>query len=833
MSTIQIWIDLWTTNSAIAYNNAWNIEVIKNFELDEFTPSVFWYDKAKNTLVWKKAYEKLFKYADKKDIQNFKAEVKRLMGTPEITFFPRVDKNMKAEEISAEILKYLKSTVTRKYPDVDTTWVVITIPAHFSTTESEATKRAWELAWFKQVVLLQEPIAAAISYWFWEEKNTNWLVYDFWGGTFDTAIIQSQDWLLNIISSKWDNFLGWKDLDWAIVDNIFIPQILKKYNLLNFNRWNEKYKNTFNILKWLAENAKKTLSYDNEINIEIDKVWEDDSGEEIYMNITITIKEFEELIKPFVKKSIKLTKEAINESWIDKNSISKIVLVWWTTQIPYIKNQLEKEFGIKTDSSLNPLTVVADWAARYSSTQIIKEEFKNNNKVSINSYNIELNYEPATTEDEEIVSWIIKWLDEDQEIYIQIQSESWYYSSNKILVKNWKFLANIKIETWKPNNFWIYLFDNKWDTLELSNDSFSITHWLSVWSIPVPYNIWVAIIKQNDSLNWSDEMHWFFEKNAKLPLSKTIEFKTTQLLVKWSNNNALPIKVFEWESNIPNRNMFICELWISWEDIPYNLESGTPVEVSITVDESRQLSANVYIPSIDINLNARKTILDETINIDILKKDLQVENDRYLKIRHSLTPKQKEESDQDISYLENTVKNTWYDEDEKRKAHKKLKEFKINVDDLEKNSELDILLSKFKSLTEDLDWFVSKLSESEDYKIQELIVRYKTIKSAWEKAVSDSDKILLVSINEQLNSLMTSLLMEGISWWQNLYNDLKFWGYNFKDTESADYYFKKWENAIKNEDKNELENCVRELMNLLPKDESWKIEWWNLSWITL
>jgi len=28
---------------------------------------------------------------------------------------------MKAEEISAEILKYLKSTVTRKYSDVDTT----------------------------------------------------------------------------------------------------------------------------------------------------------------------------------------------------------------------------------------------------------------------------------------------------------------------------------------------------------------------------------------------------------------------------------------------------------------------------------------------------------------------------------------------------------------------------------------------------------------------------------------------------------------------------------------------------------------------------------------
>jgi len=834
MSTIQIWIDLWTTNSAIAYNNAWKIEVIKNFELDEFTPSVFWYDKAKNSLVWKRAYEKLFKYADREDIQNFKAEVKRLMWTPEITFFPRVDKNMKAEEISAEILKYLKSTVTRKYSDVDTTWVVITIPAHFSTLESEATKRAWELAWFKQVVLLQEPIAAAVAYGFWKEKNTNWLVYDLWGWTFDIAIIQSQDWLLNIISSKWDNFLWWKDFDWAIVDNIFIPKILEKFSLLNFNRWNEKFKNIFNILKWLAENAKKMLSYDNEINIEIDKVWVDDNWEEIYLNIPLTVKEFEKIIKPFISKSIKLTKEAIKESWIDKSSIDKIVLVWWSTQSPFIKEQLEKEFWIKTDSSVNPLTVVADWAAIYSATQIIKDEFKeNNNKVSINSYNIKLNYEPVTTDDEEIVSWNIEWINEKEELYVQIQSESWYYSSNKILVKNWKFLANIKIETWKPNNFWIYLFNDKWDTLELNNDNFSITHWLSVWSIPVPYNVWVAIKKQNDTLNWSNTMHWFFKKNDKLPLSKMQEFKTSELLIKWTDSNALPIKVFEWESDNPDRNIFISDLWLNWEKIPYDLEVWTPIEVTIKIDESRQLTVSAYIPSIDLSLNARATILDETINIDLLKKDLENENERYLKIRHSLTPKQKEESDKEISYLKNSVNNTWYDEDEKRKAHKKLKDFKIEIDKLEKNWEIDILISKFKDLTETLDGFVVKLSESEDYKVQELIVRYKTIKAWWEKAVSDNDKILLISINEQLDSLITSLLMEWMAWWENLYNDLKFWGYNFNDTENADYYFKKWENAIKNENKNELENCVRELINLLPKDDMWNIEWWNLAWITL
>lgn len=832
MSTIQIGIDLWTTNSAIAYNNWWDIEIIKNFEMDEFTPSVFGYDKAKNPLVWKRAYEKLFKYADDWDIKNFKAEVKRLMWTPEITFFPRVDKNMKAEEISSEILKYLKSTILKKYPEVNTIWVVITIPAHFSTLESEATKRAWELAWFKQVVLLQEPIAAAIAYWFWKEKNTNWLVYDLWGWTFDTALIQSKDWLLNILSSKWDNFLWGKDFDWTIVDNIFIPKITEKFSLFNFNRWNDKYKNIFNILKWLSENTKKMLSYDNEVNVEIDKIWVDDNGNEIYLNITFTRTEFEKLVSPFINKSISLVKETIKESWINKSAIDKIVLVWWSTQSPIIKERLEKELWIEVDSSVDPLTVVAKWWAVYASTQIIKDEYKDN-KVSLDSYSIKLNYEAVSVEDEEMISWIIEWLNEDEEFYIQIQSDSWYYSSNRILIKNGKFITNVKLEVWKPNNYWIYVFDSKWNTLELKNDNFTISHWLSVWSIPIPYNVWVSIAKQNSWLSWKDEMYWFFEKNSKLPLSKTVEFKTSKSLIKWEITNALPIKIYEWESNNPDRNQFVCDLWITWEKIPYDLEIWTPVEVTIEIDASRQLSVNTYIPSIDLTVNARTTILNEEIDISVLKKDLENEQERYTKIRWSLTPNQKEEIDGEIWYLEWTVNNSSSDEDEKRKANKKLKDFKVKIDDLEKNSEFDIQQKLFTELTELLDSVLNDLEDSNDYKIQEVIIRYKTVKKWWERAISEQDKIILSSVNEQLQELRTSILMKTIEWWINIYNDLKFGWYNFNNDTDAEYYLKKWENAIKNENLEELENAVRELFRMLPKDELWRIEGGNLSWITI
>lgn len=76
----------------------------------------------------------------------------------------------------------------RRRPEIALDAAVITVPAYFSTVQSEATKRAGNLAGFNQIVLLQEPIAAAIAYGFLNQKNENWLVYDLGGGTFDVDL---------------------------------------------------------------------------------------------------------------------------------------------------------------------------------------------------------------------------------------------------------------------------------------------------------------------------------------------------------------------------------------------------------------------------------------------------------------------------------------------------------------------------------------------------------------------------------------------------------------------------------------------------------------------
>ena len=226
---IQIGIDLGTTNSEVAVNSKGTIEIVKNVWQDEYTPSVFGFDKAKNKIIGKKAYEKLFKDGSSEEEKNYKSEVKRLMGTPEKVSFPNASIKMNAEEISAEILKSLREDVQRKYPDTNANAAVITVPAYFSILQKESTKRAGELAGFEYIVLLQEPIAAAMSYGFDSNINENVIVYDFGGGTFDVAVVSSKDGIISVLNQNGDNFLGGKDIDNKIVEEVIIPKIKEKY----------------------------------------------------------------------------------------------------------------------------------------------------------------------------------------------------------------------------------------------------------------------------------------------------------------------------------------------------------------------------------------------------------------------------------------------------------------------------------------------------------------------------------------------------------------------------------------------------------------------------
>lgn len=818
-SVIKIGIDLGTTNSEIAINNGGKAEIIKNALQDEYTPSVFGIDKAANKVVGRKAYDKLYKSSSEEEFNNNKAEIKRLMGTGETVHFDRLDADLTPEEISAEILKSLKEDVTRKYPEFPSVAAVITVPAYFSSLQAEATKRAGQLAGYKYVVLLQEPIAAAMAYGFDNTENQNWLVYDLGGGTFDVALISSKDGILNVLGHSGDNFLGGKDFDWKVVDEVIKPAILEKFKFKGFDRSSEKYRSIFARLKAIAEAAKIELSQYDKTTIEIEDIGKDDDGNDVYISVNLTRAQFEELIKPQVNKTVDLAKKTLKESGVPSTSISRIVLVGGPTQIPFVRQTLEQEFKLKIDSSIDPLTVVARGACIFGLSQRIPQEvLLESHESDASEKKVNLFYESMTSEDEQTVTGKIDELaDSDSDYFIQIQSDSGMYTSSKIKLRNGKFFDTVSIEKGATNVYWLYLFDDSGNTIPLFPESFSVTHGLSVSGSPIPHEIGVVYAKKgiDNGFQLTEVCDPYFEKNSTPPLKESKNYRTVKKLFKGKDNN-LPIKVYEGDSSNPQNNQIITTLQIDGKKLPYDLPENTDIDISISVDESRTVLVEVYIPSIELSLNARADSYAQAINTAELEKELATQRERLKKIESSVSPKEYEKLENSVDELANNVKNASNDTDDKSKAERDLRDLKSTLDKVESEKELPQLKIELEEVLSDAEQFSNALDDESEK--EQSLEQISTLRSEGEKAIRSEDKTMLVRVIEQVRQVAMRALIQNPAIWVWQLNEIKQRQNELSNQTDGEYYINKADQAIESGDVEELQRCVRSLLDLLPED---------------
>ena len=803
--TISIGIDLGTTNSSVAVNNNNVIEIVKKPGGLECTPSVFGFDKAKNKVVGQRAYESLYSDTSDAGIKNFKPEVKRIIGTPEKFYFERAGVEMTAEEISSEILKSLILDVLRKYPKFNTTAAVITIPAAFSVLQCEATKRAGNLAGFRHVVLLQEPIAAAISYGFANTANENWLVYDLGGGTFDVALISSKDGILSVLGHNGDNFLGGKNLDWEIVDKILTPKIAEAFSFDNFRRDNKAHQSKFSRLKFLAERAKMDLSNYETTALEVDGIGDDDAGNPIVLSFEISRQEFEKLMGPLMNRTIDLCKQTLKESGLTNSSISKIILVGGPTQIPYIRQRLEADLNIQTDSSVDPLTVVARGACIFAMGQKIPDdETERKRALPDGTRALTLNYEALTADTGQTVTGIVEGLGEGQH-YLQIQSDSGTFSGPKINLKNGKFVTSVALEPNKSNLFWIYVFDGSDNPVAVDPNSFTITHGLSIAGAPLPHSIGVAVSRkglQGGLGGSTDVFERLIEKSSVLPAKKTEKYKTVRALKKTQNDNPLWIRVGEGESDIPDRNAFVCELGIKGGDLPRDLPEGTDVELTIEINEIRELSVTAYVRLIDLTLNARSTFIDELIKVDEVEKELDAQIDRARLMSSNYTGGQMEKvvnalNSASTSYRTPTSTKT-------RSGRPSNKSATSNRFWMKHSRRPDADLAKeFNEGISSVTEIVAESPDADDRNKQSL--QLAEIKMEGEKAIRDNDKTLLMGVNDRLRDLAGRALYSHPATWVH-HSGSSFNEDNFSSPKEAAYFIEQGQQAI---EKNDIEGVKR------------------------
>src|SRR6202166_3526305 len=139
-NTVDYGIDLGTTNSCIARWEGGTVRVFQNNDQMNVTPSAVHILKTGRVIVGRRGAAALLT-----DPDNVAVEFKRWMGQKDRKRFPAAQRDMSAEELSAEILKSLKEDV-RRQTGTDITAAVITVPAAFGALQCEATARASALS---------------------------------------------------------------------------------------------------------------------------------------------------------------------------------------------------------------------------------------------------------------------------------------------------------------------------------------------------------------------------------------------------------------------------------------------------------------------------------------------------------------------------------------------------------------------------------------------------------------------------------------------------------------------------------------------------------------
>ncbi|EAY09650.1 dnaK protein [Trichomonas vaginalis G3] len=264
--------------------------------------------------------------------------------------------NLRPEEVSGNILRYLKATAEKVIGECSD--VVITIPASFDEIQREKTIfAAKEIAGFKNVALLDEPSAAALEYAQNLPPNSEEkvLIFDFGGGTLDISIVEISRNKCKVLKTKGNPHFGGQDIDKILVDKFKAD--FEKKNRVTIDPYTLQGQRALLSLKMECEQLKKNLSQKLRCEIKHPKLF---NGYDL--EGTLSRKQFEICIGNILTESLNMVIETIKEVNLTRDNISQIILVGGSSQIPAVADNLKNYFKISPINSIQPLEAVAKGA---------------------------------------------------------------------------------------------------------------------------------------------------------------------------------------------------------------------------------------------------------------------------------------------------------------------------------------------------------------------------------------------------------------------------------------------------------------------------------------
>jgi len=590
--TVDYGIDLGTTNSCIARWEDGSVRVFQNNDQMNVTPSAVHILKTGRVIVGRRAYAAL-----STDPANVAVEFKRWMGQKDRKHFSAAQRELSAEELSAEVLKSLREDV-RRQTGTDVTSAVVTVPAAFGALQCEATARAAELAGLEEAPLLQEPIAAAIGYGARPgTANQRWLVFDLGGGTLDIAVVSTREGRLSVLEHRGNNLLGGKDIDRSIVEHVLLPALEATYDLRASGPGAARNA-LLARLRIKAEEAKIDLSTDNQVVVSLFDLGKDDSGEPIEMEVPLARAQLEALMEPLLEKCCILAQDALAGARLAGGDLDCILLVGGPTQSPLLRAMLSARLGAPVDFSADPMTVVGRGAAVYASTL---ERTKSSTAYATGDrVHLKLAYDPVSAEPHCAVAGRV--VDATLDVEIKLEAKGGLWTSGWMKPKDGFFETPVSLKEGDITTFWVYARDAQGRLLETDTPEFRVRHGLVPSAPPLPHTLSVEVLKPGGN----PALDLVFSKGTPLPAEKTVKYRATRALVPDNPGSDLAIKLWEGEFlDDPDANEWVGNVLLPHDGIRRSVPEGAEIEVTIHVNPSRLITVDAFVPHLNQHFSGR------------------------------------------------------------------------------------------------------------------------------------------------------------------------------------------------------------------------------------
>jgi molecular chaperone DnaK len=347
-----IGIDLGTTNSVVSVLVAGKPEVVVNAEGGRLTPSAVAFTADGEILVGESARRQ----AVTNPQRTFRS-VKRQLGSD---WSVDIDgRRYGAVELSAEILKKLKADAEAQLGG-PVTQAVIAVPARFNDAQRQATREAGQLAGLEVLRLVAEPTAAAFAHHLDRRSESNALVFDLGGGTFDVAVLRVSGGVFDVKSTAGDTALGGDDFDERLVEH-FHRALVERFGL-DESALDEPV--VAQRLRDAAEQVKIELSARAETTVNLPFLAASRSGDPVHFELGVSRGTFEELVGPLVARLRSPFTRALADAGLSVTQLNDIVVVGGASQVPAVQALVGRLTGGRSlYRGANPSEAVAMGAA--------------------------------------------------------------------------------------------------------------------------------------------------------------------------------------------------------------------------------------------------------------------------------------------------------------------------------------------------------------------------------------------------------------------------------------------------------------------------------------